>query len=113
MARRSKEDTQDIAIHHMDKLNRRNLTEIKQKTLAEQIEEADLPEAEKIRRMTQYNWNKSLQEAVLSDRNLAVKLSEWCRTKFKGQFETFRKEGTSFREIVMFIKSKEEEYLNH
>jgi hypothetical protein len=113
MARRSKEDAQDIAMHHMDKINRKNKNnESKSLSLKDQLARQELSSTEKIKRMSIYDWNKTLEDKIRQSKTVNERLGNYVKSVYKKEFERFRSEGTPFNEVIAFIFSKGEEYFN-
>lgn len=112
MARMSKEDAQDVAMHHMDKISKRNPGSTRELSLREQIEAASVSPTEKMKKMSQYNWNRDLDDAILRDRDCNAILANHVKAAHKKEFIKFKENGTSFREIISFIKSLEQELLD-
>ena len=112
---RDKESMQDIALHHMDKLNRRNQTENKPKTLAEQLKESQLSPEERRKRMPAVEWHRDLAELVFMGKGTAPvskRLFEYVRAKYKKEIEDFRLSGAPLKDVMSFIRSKSDEYIN-
>ena len=110
---RDKESMQDIAMYHMDKLNRQNTSVNKIKTLAEQLAEFNKSPEQLRRESSYYDWSKDLKEACDSDKfGPSGPYFLFVTARYKKEMEEFHSKGTPFKEIIFFIKSKEEEYIN-
>lgn len=112
---RDKESMQDIALHHMDKINRRNQTDNKPKTLAEQLKEMELSPEERRKRMPSAEWYRDLRDQVYMGKGTAVvgkRLFEYVSAKYKKEIEAFRESGAPYKEVINFMKSKADEFIN-
>lgn len=111
---RDKESMQDIALYHMDKMNRNSAATAKPKTLAEQL--ADLERTpEQIRReSSHYDWHHDLRDfCVKMKHGPGDKLIQFVLSKYKTDMEQFHKKGSNFKEVAIFIQSKLEEFMNY
>ena len=113
MAKRNREEVQDIALYHMEKLNRRNPSE-EAKTLKDELKEASLTPEERRKRMPPGEWYRDLKDAIAFDKKCMVpnRLYQWVSTKFKEDVEKMRLDGSTFVEVCKFIRSKESDFLN-
>ena len=112
---RDKESMQDIALHHMDKINRRNQSDNKPKSLAEQLKEADLSPEERRKRMPSVEWYRDLRDMIFMGKGTAPvgnKLYEYVSAKYKKEIEDFRLTGAPYKDVLNFIRSKSDEYIN-
>ena len=109
---RDKESMQDIAMYHMDRINRNSGPTEKAKTLAEQIAESKRSPEQKRRESSKYDWEHDLRDHCLS-KGVSEKLKSFVSFRYKAQIEEFHQKGSSFNEVVTFINSKMEEYMNY
>lgn len=112
---RDKESMQDIALYHMDKMNRNNQSDNKPKSLAEQLKEAALPPEERRKRMPSTDWHRDLRDQVYMGKGsvtVGTRLFQYVMSKYKTEIEAYRESGVSYKEVINFIKSKSDEYIN-
>lgn len=109
---------QDIALYHMEKLNRRNKVVEKTETLAEQIKRMDdwhkLTPTEKLKHMPYSDWLVKLKEHLVLGRQSIVpgRCFDWMTMKRKTQLQEFHANGTSFTEIAAWAKEMSLVYMN-
>lgn len=113
MGRRNGHEAQDIALHHMEKLNRRNENNNNEKTLKEQLDYANLSPEERRKRLPSGEWYRNLKDVALGPKNtVGNRLYTWVTSKFKKEIEEMRTSGESYENVVRFIKSKNLDLLN-
>ena len=115
---KTREEMQDIALGHMDKINRRNktVTETPQEEYERQVRESKWTPQQRMQNKSKYDWQKDLEEHIaklgFGGNGVGRGLLSWCQNKFKTEFEGFHKNGNSYEEVVRFVKDKEIAYLN-
>ena len=111
---RDKEAMQDIALYHMEKLNRRNQGENKVKTLAEQLEESKQSPTDRRKNMAPVEWYKDVRDIVLMNKKCRVGagLWNWASVKYKADIEKMRMNGDTYESVLSFVKEKESDYIN-
>lgn len=115
---RSKEDSQDIAMYHMEKIMRQNKTVNTPKTSLESFQEEEawkkMTPEEKMKQKSPYDWERDLRDELLLTRKHGVgqKQYSWVMTKYKHKMNEFREKGVSLSEVISFIKEKQLEYMN-
>jgi hypothetical protein len=111
---RDREAAQDIALYHMEKLNRNNRNETPRKTVKEQLAEAELPSSERRKRMPAVEWYKDARDIVSMSKNCRVSngLWNWAIVKYKADIEKMRLNGDSYDMIFSYVKTLEMEYIN-
>lgn len=111
---RDKESMQDIALYHMDRVNRNNPSDNKPMTLAEQLKEAALSPEERRKRMPSGDWHRELRDEVYMRKGVSVgeRLFQYVLANYKKEIEDIRLSGAHFKEAITFVKSKSDEYIN-
>lgn len=108
---RDKESMQDIALYHMERMNRNNPTNTKEKTLAEQIADSKKSPEQQRRESSTYDWEHDLRD-LCTKKGVSEKLKQYVSFKYKAEMKQFHEAGSSFNEVIMFINSKQEEHMN-
>jgi hypothetical protein len=113
---RSKEDMQDIALYHMDKLNRRNVSEkplTGKESLQQELEYANLSSSEKMRRKSNYDWELDLRDLVNKKwSNINYKQFQWVLAKFKKEMKEFHEKGEPYTTVLAFVRDKQMDWMN-
>jgi hypothetical protein len=112
MARRNGNEIQDRLISQMEKMIRNNPTEDDKVTLAEQIKFANASPEEKQKRKTPSDWHQDLVNIICQDKTVHLKLYSWVCVKYKKEIEEFRTKGAPYNEVLVFIRSKNIEFIN-
>lgn len=114
--RKSKEEAQDNALHHMEKLLRNNKTpEKREKSLAEQLKDLDdynaLSPSEKLKRMDWSDWTRALEKFIIDDkRKCSTYRFRGFMSKDRKRFEEWHSKGTLFTEILRWIEDQPDYY---
>lgn len=108
---RDKESMQDIAMYHMDRINRNSAPTAKAKTLAEQIADSKKSPEQQRRESSKYDWEHDLRD-ICTKKGVSEKLKQYVSFKYKTDMEKFHEAGSSFNEVISFINSKQEEHMN-
>ena len=114
MARRDKEAMQDIALHHMDKINRQNQGETQVKSLADQLKEAAKSPSDRRKNMPSTEWYKDIRDIISMTKNCRISFNfwNWVSVKYKADIEVMRLNGDAYDTVIAFAKTKEMEYIN-
>jgi hypothetical protein len=112
MARRNGNEVQDRLLVQMERISRNNPTDYQNKSLEEQLKEANLPPEEKQKRKTPRDWHRDLIDIVNMDRTIGTRLFQWSTVKYKADIEKFRTDGVPYKEVLAFIRSKATEFMN-
>ncbi len=120
---RSKEEMQDIALYHMEKQNRHSKGERinPTPTLAEQLAELErskkMSRSEKLREMTPQEWNYELKtwtrkKEIQNRYGFGGNFTSWLFSHKRKKLDEFHTKGTTFTEMVPWLKEMQEEYIN-
>lgn len=111
---RDREAAQDIALYHMEKLNRNNKDVIREKSLAEQLDELKQPSSERRKKLPSHEWYKDIRDIITQEKKCRVSanLWNWVTAKYKDEIEKMRTSGSDYNEVLAFARTKEEEFIN-
>jgi hypothetical protein len=111
---RDKESMQDIALYHIDRINRANPTTAKSQSLSQQLNELKKTPEQIRKESTTYDWVHNLRDYCVNMRfGPGARLVEYVQFKYKEKMQFFHESGASFKEVTSFILSKEEEHMNN
>jgi hypothetical protein len=120
---KSREEVQDIALNHMDRINRNTQGErvVKNPSLKEQLDEekrrAGLSESEKLKELDWSEWSRKLRD-WLTNREMSrrhtftERFLQWIWARHKPQLEQFHQTGTTYTEMLPWFSDKQMEHIN-
>lgn len=121
---KSREEMQDIALYHMDKMNRRTQGERENKpqTLEEQMKELDrknsLTPEQRLAELPWGDWNRSLMDWLQSREThrkygaFTSKFFTWLSRAKRAELEEHHRKGTKFSDMVPWMKDMQMIHMN-
>jgi hypothetical protein len=111
---KSREEVQDIALYHMEKLSRRvgNDRDNRPLTLAEQLAKLESNKFNDPSKMEWYDWLEVLQKKMKENRvHIASKAFEYVSRKYRNQLELMKSKG-NYGEAIVFMENHAIEWMN-
>lgn len=111
---KSREEVQDIALYHMEKLSRRVGSERENRvvSLAEQLSRAEGLANQSTSQMDFGDWREALQRKLKENRKgISGRAFEFVTRKYRKQLEEIKDRG-SWNEAFLFVEEKAIEWMN-
>jgi hypothetical protein len=111
---KSREDIQDNALYHMNKLSRSvgNLRENKVLSLAEQLENLEKTKGKELLLMEWHDWLKHVYSKVRENKMaISSRAFEYVTTKYRRKLEEMQQKAT-VGEVIIFIDDHSIEWMN-
>lgn len=121
---KSREEIQDIALHAMDKENRRSKGERSGRppTLAQDVAEMKRRDAlspeQKIKELSPADWERSLRqhlqtrESMLRHGMFSQRFLSWLFIKRKAELESYHRNGSPFQSMIPWLQEMQEVHMN-
>lgn len=111
---KSREEMQDNALYHMDKLSKSvgNLRENKVLSLAEQLAQVDKTRGKELLLMGWHDWIRNLQSKLKENRmSISSAAFNYVTSKYRKELEVMQQKST-LREAMIFIDEHAIEWMN-
>jgi hypothetical protein len=118
---KSREEVQDIALYHIDKLNKKHPGARKdvEPTLSEQIKALDEWEkktpSEKLSATPYKEWLENMRMYFIKGKKhtFTQRFWNWVDKKHRSELEDFHKKGISYNEMSAWLEDRVIDHMNH